>query len=148
MNTSRERRDAVMKVVFQLIEDAVEENEFERSSINTTVIKKVRKKVLSIRNDLAGGRSAAAEAFEKTPANDIDMGWMDSIGEHEIVCLECGKKLKSLSKHIQAKHEMSVDFYKTKHGIPQEISLVARKVTEERRERAKRMGLGSKTREK
>ena len=61
-----------------------------------------------------------------------------------IVCLEDGKKLKMLKRHLQTAYGMSVDQYREKWGLPPSYPMVAPNYAEHRSSLAKKIGLGRK----
>ncbi|MBK8908958.1 MAG: MucR family transcriptional regulator [Rhodospirillales bacterium] len=61
-----------------------------------------------------------------------------------IVCLEDGKKLKMLKRHLQTTYSMSPEEYRAKWGLPSEYPMVAPNYAKQRSEFAKRIGLGRK----
>lgn len=64
-----------------------------------------------------------------------------SIKETSVICLECGKKFKMLSKkHIES-HGMTVEEYKEKYGIKKNVPLVAKGLVRERRKKMQEMKL-------
>lgn len=65
-----------------------------------------------------------------------------SITPDYIVCLEDGKKFKSLKRHLRTKYSMTPDEYRTKWGLPHDYPMVAPNYAKERSNLAKRMGLG------
>ena len=59
-----------------------------------------------------------------------------------IVCLEDGKKLKMLKRHLRTNYNMTPDEYRTKWGLPTDYPMVAPNYAAQRSEFAKRIGLG------
>ncbi len=68
-----------------------------------------------------------------------------SISSDYIVCLEDGKKFKSLKRHLRAHYDMSPDEYRTKWGLPKDYPMVAPNYALARSALAKQMGLGQKS---
>ena len=62
-----------------------------------------------------------------------------------IICLEDGKKLKMLKRHLQTSYNMTVDQYREKWGLPPSYPMVAPNYAEHRSSLAKKIGLGRKT---
>ena len=60
-----------------------------------------------------------------------------------IICLEDGKKFKSLKRHLRTRYGMTPDEYRTKWGLPHDYPMVAPNYAKERSTLAKRMGLGT-----
>lgn len=67
-----------------------------------------------------------------------------SVYDDHIVCLEDGKKYKSLKRHLASHHGMTPDEYRAKWGLPQDYPLVAPSYSAARSTLAKTMGLGRK----
>ena len=68
-----------------------------------------------------------------------------SVSSDYIVCLEDGKKFKSLKRHLRAHYDMSPDEYRTKWGLPKDYPMVAPNYALARSALAKQMGLGQKS---
>jgi predicted transcriptional regulator len=69
-----------------------------------------------------------------------------SVTPDYIVCLEDGKKFKSLKRHLRTTYDMSPDQYRTKWGLPPDYPMVAPNYAKARSELAKTMGLGQQRR--
>lgn len=63
-----------------------------------------------------------------------------------IVCLEDGKKLKMLKRHLMTHYQMTPDDYRAKWGLPADYPMVAPNYAEQRRNLAKKIGLGTSRR--
>ena len=61
-----------------------------------------------------------------------------------IVCLEDGKKLKMLKRHLQTSYNMTPEQYRERWSLPHDYPMVAPKYAEHRSELAKKIGLGRK----
>ena len=85
-----------------------------------------------------GAEPAAVE--QREPAVPIKR----SVFPDYIVCLEDGKKLKMLKRHLQTAYNMSVDQYREKWGLPPNYPMVAPNYAEHRSSLAKKIGLGRK----
>jgi len=59
-----------------------------------------------------------------------------------IVCLEDGKKFKSLKRHLRTQYNMTPEHYREKWGLPPDYPMVAPNYAEARSQLAKQMGLG------
>ncbi len=68
-----------------------------------------------------------------------------SVSSDYIVCLEDGKKFKSLKRHLRAHYDMSPDEYRVKWGLPADYPMVAPNYAQARSALAKQMGLGQKS---
>ena len=90
---------------------------------------------------LSGLGSPVAEvAARQEPAVSIRA----SIKPDFIICLEDGKKLKMLKRHLMTSYGMTPDQYRAKWGLPAEYPMVAPNYAEQRRALAKSIGLGTK----
>lgn len=65
-----------------------------------------------------------------------------SVTPDYLVCLEDGKRLKMLKRHLRSTYNMTPDEYRTKWGLAPDYPMVAPSYAEQRSEFAKRIGLG------
>ncbi|MGF1474792.1 MAG: MucR family transcriptional regulator [Geminicoccaceae bacterium] len=93
---------------------------------------------------LAGlGHVEQEEEPEKlTPAVPIKR----SVADDYIVCLEDGKKLKMLKRHLKTRYDMSPEEYRKRWGLPDDYPMVAPAYAKQRSQLAKKIGLGTKAR--
>jgi predicted transcriptional regulator len=68
-----------------------------------------------------------------------------SITPEYLVCLEDGKKLKMLKRHLRSTYNMTPDEYRAKWGLGPDYPMVAPKYAQQRSEFAKKIGLGRGT---
>ena len=68
-----------------------------------------------------------------------------SITPEYLVCLEDGKKLKMLKRHLRSTYNLSPDEYRAKWGLAPDYPMVAPKYAQQRSEFAKKIGLGRGT---
>ena len=61
-----------------------------------------------------------------------------------LVCLEDGKRFKSLKRHLRTQYNMTPEQYRDKWGLPADYPMVAPNYAEQRRSLAKSIGLGTK----
>jgi predicted transcriptional regulator len=69
-----------------------------------------------------------------------------SITPDHIVCLEDGKKFKSLKRHLRTQYNMTPEQYRDKWGLPPDYPMVAPNYAAARSQLAKQMGLGQQRR--
>lgn len=69
-----------------------------------------------------------------------------SITNEYIVCLEDGRKFKSLKRHLRTQYNMSPDEYREKWSLPPDYPMVAPNYAKARSNLAKQMGLGQQRR--
>jgi predicted transcriptional regulator len=65
-----------------------------------------------------------------------------SIADSYLICLEDGKKFKSLKRHLRTKFNLSPEQYREKWGLPSDYPMVAPNYAKARSQLAKQMGLG------
>ena len=65
-----------------------------------------------------------------------------SITADYLICLEDGKKFKSLKRHLRTQYNMTPEHYREKWGLPPDYPMVAPNYAEARSQLAKQMGLG------
>jgi len=82
------------------------------------------------------------EAERPNPAVPIKKSVMPDY----IVCLEDGKKLKMLKRHLKTRYDMTPEQYRERWGLPADYPMVAPKYAEQRSALAKKIGLGTKPR--
>src|SRR5271170_3420255 len=68
-----------------------------------------------------------------------------SVTPDYLVCLEDGKKLKMLKRHLRSTYNMTPDEYRAKWSLPADYPMVAPNYAEQRSEFAKKIGLGRGT---
>jgi predicted transcriptional regulator len=69
-----------------------------------------------------------------------------SVNNDFIICLEDGKKFKSLKRHLRTQYNMSPEQYREKWGLPADYPMVAPNYAAARSRLAKEMGLGQQRR--
>ena len=90
-----------------------------------------------------GSETAVPETAEKpTPAVSIKK----SITADYLICLEDGKKFKSLKRHLRTAYDMTPEQYRARWGLPADYPMVAPAYAEARSSLAKQMGLGQQRR--
>src|SRR4051794_36091178 len=96
--------------------------------------------IQSVHRALSGVATGAdvAEAAPKEPAVPIKK----SITPDYLVCLEDGRKFKSLKRHLRTKYNMSPEDYRAKWSLAKDYPMVAPNYAKARSELAKQMGLG------
>ncbi len=65
-----------------------------------------------------------------------------SITPDYLICLEDGRKFKSLKRHLRTRYDMSPEEYRAKWGLPKDYPMVAPNYAKARSDLAKQMGLG------
>jgi predicted transcriptional regulator len=112
-------------------------------SNNSVAVNDLPNLIQNVHSALSGiaGANAAAE-----PKPEPKVSIRASIKPDYIVCLEDGKKLKMLKRHLMTHYNMTPDQYRQKWGLAADYPMVAPNYAEQRRALAKSIGLGTKRR--
>ncbi len=113
-------------------------------SNNTVAVADIPQLIKLVYTSLASqGAEEQKEAQEKpVPVVPIKK----SVTPDYIICLEDGKKLKMLKRHLKTKYNMTPDEYRKKWGLPDDYPMVAPSYAAQRSSLAKKIGLGTKPR--
>jgi predicted transcriptional regulator len=112
-------------------------------SNNTLATGQLADVIHAVYNSLRGleGQVAEPPAEPLKPAVPI----RKSITPDFLVCLEDGKKLKMLKRHLRSTYNLTPDEYRVKWGLAPDYPMVAPKYAQQRSEFAKKIGLGRGT---
>ena len=111
------------------------------NSVPSSEIPNLISQIHSALKRVSGGQ-VAAPAEPLKPAVPIKR----SITPDYLVCLEDGKKFKSLKRHLRTQYNMTPDQYREKWGLAPDYSMVAPNYAAARSQLAKQMGLGQQRR--
>jgi predicted transcriptional regulator len=112
-------------------------------SNNSVAVNDLPQLIQNVHNALGGlGNKPEEPQAKPEPAVSI----RSSIKPDYIVCLEDGKKLKMLKRHLMTHYQMTPDEYRQKWGLNADYPMVAPNYAEQRRSLAKKIGLGTKRR--
>ncbi|MGE4430752.1 MAG: MucR family transcriptional regulator [Sphingobium sp.] len=109
-------------------------------SNNSVAVSDLPQLIQNVHTALAGLDSPApAPEIRQEPAVSVRA----SVKPDYIVCLEDGKKLKMLKRHLMTHYQMTPEDYRTKWNLPADYPMVAPNYAEQRRTLAKKIGLGT-----
>ncbi|HEY4470478.1 MAG TPA: MucR family transcriptional regulator [Stellaceae bacterium] len=112
-------------------------------SNNNVAVNDLPTLINQIYNSLANiGTAPAAPAARPQPAISVKK----SVQPDYIVCLEDGKKLKMLKRHLKTAYNMSPEAYRERWGLPSDYPMVAPNYARQRSRLAKEIGLGTRAR--
>ncbi|MFC3783754.1 putative transcriptional regulator [Sphingopyxis italica] len=111
-------------------------------SNNSVAISDIPLIIRSVHDALAGLGTNVEPEVKQEPAVSIRA----SVKPDYIVCLEDGKKLKMLRRHLMTHYGMTPDDYRAKWNLPKDYPMVAPNYAEKRRALALEIGLGTKGR--
>ena len=110
-----------------------------KNQLPTTQLQDV---ISSVYSALSNVDNAPAEAG--TPAARPSVPVKKSIMPDYLICLEDGKKLKMLKRHLRTSYNLTPDEYRAKWGLPSDYPMVAPNYAVQRSDFAKKIGLGRK----
>ena len=107
---------------------------------NTVAVSDLSTLIEQVYNTLSGLGPEAEDVNSQEPAVSVRA----SIKPDYIVCLEDGKKLKMLKRHLMTHYNLTPEEYRRKWNLPSDYPMVAPNYAKQRRELAKQIGLGTK----
>ena len=110
------------------------------ASNNTLAQADLPQVIRDVYSTLAGLGTAAAPAETPKPAVPVKR----SVTPDFIICLEDGKKLKMLKRHLKTAYNMTPEQYRERWGLPADYPMVAPNYAKKRSSLAKKIGLGRK----
>jgi predicted transcriptional regulator len=110
------------------------------NSVSQSELPKLIQDVYRTLADATVGSAETFEHVEVKPAVPV----RKSVHPDHIVCLEDGKKFKSIKRHLRTHHDLSPEQYREKWGLPSDYPMVAPNYAEARSTLAKKIGLGQK----
>ncbi|HEX3861458.1 MAG TPA: MucR family transcriptional regulator [Stellaceae bacterium] len=112
-------------------------------SNNTVAVGDLPQLINQIYNSLANiGTAVPVPTTRPQPAVSVKK----SVQPEYIVCLEDGKKLKMLKRHLKTAYNMSPETYRERWGLPSDYPMVAPNYAQQRSRLAKEIGLGTRAR--
>ncbi len=112
-------------------------------SNNTVAVSDLPQLIQQVYRSLSGiGSEAVPQPERPVPAVPIKK----SVTPEYIICLEDGKKLKMLKRHLKTSYNMSPEEYRERWGLPADYPMVAPNYAKQRSRLAKQIGLGTRAR--
>lgn len=87
---------------------------------------------------VAGASASPEEGAPVAPTISLKKAF----GKDKVVCMICGKSMKTLARHLKTAHDLKPSEYRKQFGIPRTQALAARSYSESRRAMAVERGLG------
>jgi predicted transcriptional regulator len=127
-----ETRDVILGLTAQIVSSHVVKNTVEPDRL-PELIREVYRTLASMEGEPSeGSRPKPVVALSR------------SVFPDHVVCVECGKKMKMLKRHLMTDHKMTPDQYRTRWGLPANYPMVAANYAKIRSTLAKQIGLGQK----
>lgn len=133
-NTEMVSRDEILRMAVDVVAAYLSNNQLPAGQI-PEVIDTVFRSLGALE-----GTSAEAKPEPQKPAVPVRR----SVNPEYIVCLEDGKKLKMLKRHLRTNYNLTPEEYRAKWGLPPDYPMVAPNYAKQRSEFAKKIGLGRK----
>ena len=132
MTEANTDRAKLLELTGQIVSAHVSNNHVPTTELSTAIE--------TVFTKLAGLQAEPEEPVELVPAVPIKK----SITDEYLVCLEDGKKLKMLKRHLKNAYDLTPDEYRAKWGLRHDYPMVAPAYARRRSELAKKIGLGRK----
>lgn len=115
---------------------------------NRVSVSDVGQLVASVHAALAslGFPSEPAQESQASPTPAVSV--RSSVKSDYLVCLACGRKQKTLKRHLATAHDLEPQQYRAQYGLSREYPMVAPAYAEQRRQMAHAIGLGRKGRKR
>ncbi|HEY1936171.1 MAG TPA: MucR family transcriptional regulator [Acetobacteraceae bacterium] len=127
-----ETMDTILGLTAQIVSAHVTKNPVEPDRL-PELIREVYRTLASIGDEPSeSGRPKPIVALSK------------SVFPDHVVCVECGKKMKMLKRHLMTDHKLTPDQYRARWGLPASYPMVAANYAKTRSVLAKKIGLGQK----
>tara|TARA_R110002096_G_scaffold2073_9_gene10870 strand:+ start:7595 stop:8044 length:450 start_codon:yes stop_codon:yes gene_type:complete len=94
--------------------------------------------------DVYATLSTVGEMAEEEEKPEPVVAVRKSVHPDYIICLEDGKKLKMLKRHLKTSYDMTPEEYRERWNLPADYPMVAPNYAEQRRNLAKKIGLGTR----
>ena len=111
-------------------------------SNNSVAISDMPQLVRRVHDALAGLSEPGGEPA--APKKEPKVSVRSSVKPDALTCLECGRKQKTLRRHLNTAHGMTPEQYRSEYDLPASYPMTAPNYSERRREMAKSIGLGRK----
>ena len=111
-------------------------------SNNPLPVGQISEVINAVFNSLRGLSGGVVGTNSETPKPAVPV--RRSVTPEYLICLEDGKKLKMLKRHLRAAYNLTPDDYRAKWGLPADYPMVAPNYAAQRSDFAKKIGLGRK----
>ncbi len=138
MPEEKTKSDELLSLTTKIVASHVSNNSVDAADL-PQLIQQVYKSLSS-----ASGGQPASVAERPQPAVPIKK----SVTPDFVICLEDGKKLKMLKRHLKTAYNMTPDEYRERWGLAPDYPMVAPNYAAQRRDLAKKIGLGTTRRKR
>ncbi len=113
-------------------------------SNNSVAVADLPRLIREVHDSLSGAATGGRQAERPTPVVSVKK----SVTPDFIICLEDGKKLKMLKRHIKTAYNLTPEEYRERWGLAADYPMVAPNYAKQRSKLAKQIGLGTRSRRK
>lgn len=131
-----EKKPALVELATQIVAAYVGKNTVEQADLPRLIMEVHR----ALEKAAGGAQPGSPAAAELKPAVNARR----SVTPDYLICLEDGKKFKSLKRHLRTHFNLTPEKYREKWGLPADYPMVAPNYATSRSKLAKNMGLGHK----
>lgn len=110
---------------------------------NRVAIGEVSDLVIRVHGALVALGTPPSEPNEKKPTSPA-VSVRSSVKPDHLVCLACGRRQKTLKRHLETAHQLDPQQYRALYGLSRDYPMVAPDYAQQRREMAHAIGLGRK----
>lgn len=114
-------------------------------SHNNVAMNQISEIVNIVHQSLQSLQNGNSVAMTATEASKPAISVKKSVTDDYIICLEDGKKLRMLKRHLRSTYDMSPEQYRAKWNLPSDYPMVAPSYARLRSDFAKKIGLGKGT---
>lgn len=132
--SGQESKESLLHLTTQIVAAHVGKNEVGLADLSALI--------RSVYSTLSTLGEAPAAVDRPQPAIAVKK----SVTPEYIICLEDGKKLKMLKRHLKTAYDMTPEDYREKWGLPADYPMVAPNYARHRSSLAKKIGLGTRAR--
>ena len=134
--------DDILGLTAQIVSAHVQRNSVEVDALSD-LIREVHRTLSELRDGNAPAESSKPAATPMAPTSQTPaVPVTRSVFNDHIICLEDGKKMTMLKRHLMTEHNLTVDQYRAKWNLPSNYPMVAPAYAATRSTLAKQMGLG------
>ena len=139
MNTTPEKTNDILEHVSRIASAYIVSHKTPLEEVST-VITHVFQELTAIENN--------PQALSSNPGKEPAVPIKDSVSDDYIICLEDGKKLHMLKRHLSSMYRMTLDQYKARWNLPHDYPTVSPNYARRRSAIAQKIGLGKNGRRK
>jgi Predicted transcriptional regulator len=134
MGSDKVTRDNLLRMAVDVVAAYLSNNQ-----VSTTQIPEI---INSVFNSLTSLEIETVDVMTEVPKPATSI--RKSVTPEYLICLEDGKKLKMLKRHLRTNYNMTPEDYRAKWNLPPDYPMVAPNYARQRSEFAKKIGLGKK----